>query len=320
MNLQVQTDIKLAPYVTLKAGGNADRFVVVRNADELAAATTLAFENGWQTTILGWGSNMLPSDQGVSGLCILNLAKATQWTGGEVVAESGVGLQDLFLQSAQRARGGLEFAVGIPGTLGGALVSNAGAYRNNISANITEVELVWDGVRAWHDPAVLEFKYRDSILRQANPPHCVVTQVRLVLPSREAKEIYDDARDYQRQRIGKQPPQASAGSFFKNVESHDLAQRIEGLTDGMRQNGVVPAGFLIEACGLKGKEFQGAQIGKRHANFLLNAGGATASSLRRLSEFASAQVLARFGVQLEEEVLYLGRWDGWQTTGTLVNL
>jgi UDP-N-acetylmuramate dehydrogenase len=121
--------------------------------------------------------------------------------------------------------------------------------------------------------------------------------------------IYREARDYQRQRISKQPPSASAGSFFKNMVNAELAQRIPGLSEGMRANGVVPAGFLIDAAGLKAHRIGGAMLGQRHANFILNVGRATATDIRSLADFARRQVRDRFEVELEEEVLYLGDWS-----------
>jgi UDP-N-acetylmuramate dehydrogenase len=152
------------------------------------------------------------------------------------------------------------------------------------------------------------FAYRDSVLRRPGAPAAIVLRVRMRLPQGEPKKIYDEGREYQRQRISKQPPSPSAGSFFKNVVDADLAQRIPGLTDGMRAAGVVPAGFLIQECGLKGHRIGGAMLGVRHANFLLNVGGATAADLRSVAEHAQAKVLEKFGVTLEPEVLYLGRW------------
>lgn len=301
----------LRPFCTLRAGGAAEKFTAVRTTDDLAGVARWAQEADQGLTVLGWGSNVLPSDNGVPGVTVWNSASSIVISGEMVTADCGCGFQELFLKCAQAGLGGLEFAVGIPGTLGGALVSNAGAYRNNVSAFLTRIEVVREGKREWVGPEVMEFSYRDSVLRQANPPAMVLVRAEMKLPRRDRKEIYDEARDFQRQRIGKQPPSASAGSFFKNVVDKGLASRIEGLTEGMRTAGVVPAGFLIEACGLKGFRLGGAMIGARHANFLLNVGGATASEIRRLAEFASGQVMERFGVALEEEVLYLGDWSGW---------
>ena len=121
--------------------------------------------------------------------------------------------------------------------------------------------------------------------------------------------IHKKAVDIQRQRISKQPWLPSAGSFFKNVKNLELAQTIAGLTDGMRQNGVVPAAFLSEACGCKGLRFGGAEISHLHANFLVNAGGASATDIRRGAEEIKHRVLDRFGVVLEEEVLFVGDWE-----------
>lgn len=314
----LESEHRLDLYTTLKAGGKAEFFSVARSRDELADAAKFAQSEEMNQTVLGWGSNVLPSDQGIAGLVTINAASEIQVSeDGFVEADCGAAFQNLFLRTAQEGLGGFEFAVGIPGSVGGALVSNAGAYRNNVSAFLTEIEVVWNGKREWLEPDFMRFAYRDSILRSVSPPPIVLLAVRFQLAKRDTKAIYDDARDFQRQRIGKQPPSASAGSFFKNVVDPDLAQQIEGLSDGMREAGVIPAGFLIERCGLKGQRYGGAMIGRRHANFLLNVAGAKASEIRRLAEHAAARVKDRFNVDLEEEALYLGDWSEWQITGKL---
>lgn len=258
---------------------------------------------------------MLPSDKGLPGLVILNQARriAVART-GEVLADTGCTFQELMLKAAQAGLRGLEYAVGIPGSLGGALVSNAGAYRSSVDEFITRLEVVEDGVRKWVGPEAMKFDYRDSVLRSPEPPKLVVLRVEMKLPQGDQKAIYDEAREYQRQRISKQPPPASAGSFFKNVLNAELAETLPGLTAGMRKNGVVPAGFLIEGAGLKGFRMGGAMQGERHANFILNVGNATASDIRRLAEYTKGVVLEKFGVEIEEEVLYLGDWSGWPWT------
>jgi UDP-N-acetylmuramate dehydrogenase len=157
----------------------------------------------------------------------------------------------------------------------------------------------------------MQFSYRDSILRSPNPPQCTMLRAKMRLPKGDMKASFDEAREYQRQRIGKQPPPASAGSFFKNVLNKELAESLDTLTEGMKKNGVVPAGYLIEACGLKGYRVGGAMMAKRHANFILNVGGATATDIRRLAEHTNKVVQDKFGVTLEEEVLYLGDWSGY---------
>ncbi len=308
----------LAPHTTLKAGGAADRLILCRTLESLRESAIQMQESQTRTLVLGSGSNVLPSDAGVRGAVLINLADQIKiGAEGEVVADSGCSFQELFLKTVQAGLGGLEFAVGIPGTLGGALVSNAGAYRSNISEFVTGLEIVLDGEIQLVGPEFMQFSYRDSILRSPNPPQCVVTRVVMRLPSGDPKKSYDEARDYQRQRIGKQPPPASAGSFFKNVYSQPLADSLDNLPERLREAGVVPAGYLIEKVGLKGARLGGAQLHWRHANFMTNVGGATASDIRRLAEHARARVREFCDVSLEEEVLYLGDWSSWVETGRL---
>jgi UDP-N-acetylmuramate dehydrogenase len=306
----MQSNVSLKPFTTLKAGGSAEWFSAARSADGLAELAAEAQTQRKRTTILGWGSNVLPSDDGVPGLTVLNLARriAVART-GEVMADTGCGFQELFLKTAQANLRGLEFAVGIPGTLGGALVSNAGAYRSCVSEFLTRLEVVSEGKREWVEPDWMQFSYRDSRLRRPDAPQAVVVRVAMKLPTGDPKQIYDEAREYQRQRIGKQPPSPSAGSFFKNVNDKALAQSLPSLPEVLQQKGIVPAGYLIEAAGLKGYRSGGAMLGQRHANFILNVGNAKAFEIRGLALFAKRVVRDKFGVELEEEVLYLGDWS-----------
>ncbi len=304
--------VSLSPYTTLKAGGAAEHFHVARNIDAVAEAALFAQKEAIIATVLGSGSNMLPSDAGVPGLVLLDLADTIEIDkDGTVVADCGCSFQDLFLKTVQSGLRGLEFAVGIPGTLGGALVSNAGAYRSNVSEFMVGLEVVFEGKRQWVEPSFMQFSYRDSILRRPNPPQCAMLRAKMKLPKGDMKASFDEAREYQRQRIGKQPPPASAGSFFKNVLNKELAASLDTLSEGMKKAGVVPAGYLIEAAGLRGHRHGKAMLAKKHANFIVNTGGASAFEIRDLAEFAKKKVNEKFGVMLEEEVLYLGDWSGY---------
>lgn len=307
---EIKEGVSLAPYVTLRAGGKAERFAIARSADELADLAINAQKLKTHYLVLGWGSNVLPSDSGVKGLVILNASnRIVVAKSGEVLAESGCSFQELFLKTAQSSLVGLSFAVGIPGTLGGALVSNAGAYRSNISTWVTGIEIVYEGVRKWVEPAWMKFSYRDSVLRSVNNSHATIVRVALKLEPGDSKRAYDEAREFQRQRISKQPPGASAGSFFKNITDKKFAMTLDELQAPLKEAGVVPAGFLIERCGLKGHRIGGATLGVKHANFILNTGRATATEIRRLAEYTRICVQQKFGVELEEEVLYLGDWN-----------
>lgn len=309
--LELQPEVSLRPFTTLRVGGPAEWFAQARTVDELASVSKSLHMREETLTLLGWGSNVLPADAGVPGAVIINETKHLDIDpdSGMVLADSGVGFQELFLKTAQANLAGFEFAVGIPGTVGGALVSNAGAYRSNISEFLTEIEVVHEGERAWVSPDYMEFSYRDSVLRRPDAPRTVLLRARFQLPHGNAKAIYDEAREYQRQRIGKQPPSASAGSFFKNVVDRDLAEQLPTLPPKLREAGVVPAGYLIEHVGLIGHRIGGAMFARRHANFIVNVGGATATEIRDLATLAHWKVREAYDVDLEEEVLYLGRWN-----------
>lgn len=309
---RVQTGVPLRNYTTLRAGGNADEFVVAYTVDELAELAIDSQRKGTQLTVLGGGSNILPSDKGIRGRVVIHVSRRIAQTDTKLVVDSGCWYQEVCLFAAQKGLAGMEYAVGIPGSIGGASVSNAGAYRRNLDAYVTRGEVVFEGERKWVDASFFEFEYRNSVLRRPDFPPCVILRLELQLSYGDPKEIYDLSRENQRQRIGKQPAPASAGSFFKNVKDHALAQTIEGLTPGMRESGVIPSGFLLEAVGFKGKRLGGAMFSSRHANFLLNAAGATATELRSLSYHAKNAVRDRFGVELEEEVLFLGDWAGFE--------
>ncbi len=307
---RVERKVSLRLLTTLRVGGCAEWFMRATSRDELASVALYAQENTWPMTVIGSGSNLLPSDSGVPGLVVVNQAsKLSIDESGIIEADAGCAFQDVFLKTAQRGFGGFEFAVGIPGTLGGALVSNAGAYRSQVSAQLTAIEIVYEGQRTWVEPDFLEFSYRDSLLRRHFGIQCVLLAVRFQMEMRNPWKIYEDAREYQRQRIGKQPPQASAGSFFKNVEDVDFANSLSGLPEVLKKAGVVPAGFLIERAGLQGTRHGGVEISKRHANFMINSRNATATEIRQLAGIVKRKVKETFGVLLEEEVLYLGDWS-----------
>lgn len=295
-------------HTTLRVGGPAALFCKVHQLEEFARIAEWAQQEGVPTFIMGHGSNLLVSDKGIPALVLYNACQQVQ-IGEQTYAETGVAFRELFLKSAQASLSGLEFAVGIPGTLGGALVSNAGAYRSNIADLLVEIDLVSAGKRQRVSPDWMEFSYRDSKLRRPNAPPTALLAVRLRLRPDNRLAILARARVFQRQRIEKQPPESSAGSFFKNVYDSTLAERLPNLPKPLREAGVVPAGFLIEACKLKGYTLGGACVSRKHANFLINRGWATATDFRRLADFVKARVYDEFGVWLEEEVLSVGDWS-----------
>lgn len=304
----MRPDEPLWRYTTLRVGGPADLFFEARDADALAAVTSAAQRAGAPLFLLGGGSNVCVSDRGVRGLVVRNLSAAAE-IGQTTRVDCGHTFMGLFLKAARAGLSGLEFAVGIPGSVGGALVSNAGAYRQNIDVLIQAVEVVEGGERKTVPPQWMGFAYRDSRLRQPDAPPVALLGVTLRLTPRSRREILARARDNQRQRIFKQPWLPSAGSFFKNVYDRALAEQLPDLPRAMKEAGVVPSGFLSAACACKGLTVGGAQISRRHGNFVVNRGGATAQDIVDLTRIVKQRVHERFGVALQEEVLFVGEWE-----------
>jgi len=301
-------DEPLCAHTTLRVGGPADLYWCARDADQLAEVLALAQRLGAPVTLLGGGSNVCISDRGVRGLVIRNRCERAV-VGPETHCEAGRSFMQLFVDTARASLSGLEFAVGIPGTLGGALVSNAGAYRQSIGEVVDRLEVVESGQRRIVGADWMGFSYRDSRLRRSGAEPAAIISVWLKLRPAPRSVILDRARENQRNRIHRQPWQPSAGSFFKNVNDADLAARLPDLPDPLRAAGVVPAGYLSAACGCRGLAVGGAQISPRHANFIVNRGGATAADVRSLAELVKRRVQEEFGVVLEEEVLYVGDWS-----------
>jgi UDP-N-acetylmuramate dehydrogenase len=307
---ELHSDEPMSRHTTLRVGGPARWFWAASDVEVLAQTLSACFKADIPYLFLGHGSNVLMSDRGYDGLIIQNRCKGVE-VGPITSCESGASLGSLFHHTARAGYAGLEWGVGIPGTVGGALVSNAGAYRGNIGPLARSIRLVDEGVDQTVGAEWMEFEYRDSRLRRAGISRSVILSCTLELTYEgDPAAILARAKDYQSQRRSKQPYAPSAGSFFKNVLNRELAESLETLPPGMRAAGVVPAGYLIEACGLKGLTVGGAQASEKHANFLINTNHeATATDFFRLAALVKKSVKERFGVMLEEEVLYLGDWS-----------
>jgi UDP-N-acetylmuramate dehydrogenase len=273
----------------------------------MAAVIAAAQQVGITYFLLGGGSNVCIGDRGVRGLVVHNRCRFAS-VGTTTTVDSGYAFWTLFQKAAQLSLAGLEFAVGIPGSVGGALVSNAGAYRQNVCDIVREIDVVEEGVRKTVGPEWMGFSYRDSRLRRPEPTSAALIRTTMVLSLGSRREILARARDNQRQRIFKQPWLPSAGSFFKNVYDKELVEQVPDLPASMKQAGVVPAGFLSAACGCKGLRVGGAQISRRHGNFVVNRGDATAQDIRTLTGIVKERVHERFGVRLQEEVMFVGDW------------
>lgn len=283
----------LARYTSMKIGGPADYFVETDAEPALSDALRVFERHGTDFCLLGNGSNVLISDSGVRGV-VLRLAgdfKKVAWreTRDGAIASAGAAYAVALLvrEAARKGYAGLEFAEGIPGSVGGAVYMNAGAYGAEFESVIAAVEGMTRAGERWaRSRDELRFSYRDAHL----PAGSVVTRAEIRLRKAEAARVDFKVRELTSRRKGSQPSgYPNSGSMFRNPPG-DFAGR------------------LVEAAGLKGKRIGAAQISERHANFFVNLGGARAADVRRLMDLARAEVARRFGVELVPEVKFVGAW------------
>ena len=288
---QVQENISLAPYTSARIGGPADVLVSARNADELAKAVQACQDAQLPFTLLGSGSNLLVSDKGIRGVVILNKAKATEFRPGAeptVWAESGVVFSNLAHRAAAQGFSGLEWAATVPGTVGGAVYGNAGAYDGDTAQDLMRAEVLTDAGRKWWPAEKMGYGYRTSILKRGELKGIVLAaEFRLKNASPETIKTTIDQLTARRKAT--QPPGASMGSMFKNPPG-DFAGR------------------LIEAAGLKGKRIGNAEISTIHGNFFVNHGETRAADVKALIELAQKTVFEKFAINLELEVELVGEW------------
>jgi UDP-N-acetylmuramate dehydrogenase len=286
-------------HTSFRIGGPADLYAVATSAQELVELVSLAREQGIPYFVIGRGANILVADEGIRGLVIENGGREIcfeQEIKGQAVlyAESGALLGDLARESARRGLGGLEWALGIPGSVGGAIVGNAGAYDCYIGDVAQKATvLAPDGTVRQLSVAEMGFGYRTSRFKgQAGEGQQeVILSAEFALRPEPAQELAEKMADYTRRRETSQPTEPSVGSVFKRTRQY-------------------PAGFLIEQAGLKGTRIGGAQISPKHANFIVNLGGARALDVKALIDLAQEQVREQFGVELELEVELVGEWNG----------
>lgn len=308
----VKENISLAEFTTYKIGGAARYFYVAKNEDDLAAAASWAQEQKIPWIVLGGGTNLLISDDGFDGLVIKNENFSFEVSGTKITVGSGLSLAYLVMQSAEHSLSGLEFFAGIPGTVGGAIYGNAGAWGHGIGETVESIK-VWHNGKILNLPAaVCEFSYRHSLMRQKK--YLILSAV-LVLPKSIKEEVNAKIGDYLRQRSGgSQPKEASAGCTFRNIDASkvDVARvkRELEISDEeyatVTKFGKLPVGFVLEHLGFQGKKIGGAEISTVHCNFIVNSNAAKATDVIQLINFIKQQTRDRLGVQLEEEVQYLG--------------
>jgi UDP-N-acetylmuramate dehydrogenase len=289
----LEVNANLAAHTTARAGGLADALVTVNSSAELADAARRLWSLEVPFFLLGYGSNVLVADGGMRGVVVLNRARSitfdAQASPPTVRAESGALIGTIARQAALRGLGGFEWGATVPGTLGGAVYGNAGAFGGDMQASLLLAEILHPhGVEQW-PVEEMQYAYRSSRLKREKLP-AVILSAQLKLEPADPQSVQEKMEQFSAQRRRTQPPGASMGSMFKNPPGDY-------------------AGRLIEAAGLKGTRIGDAEISTVHANFFINHGSARAADIRRLIQTAQATVAERFGVRLELEVELIGDWS-----------
>jgi len=288
---KVKENVLLAPYTSARIGGPADIFVVADNVAELARIVKLLWKQEMPFTILGGGSNVLVSDKGIRGVVVLNRAKAVRFHGGDqpsVMVESGVVFSNLANRCASKSFAGLEWAATVPGTIGGAVYGNAGAFGGDMAGNLMWAELLTDTRREKFTVEQMDYGYRTSVLKRGEVK-AIVLSAELSLKNSTKEEATVKIQQFSAHRKATQPPGASMGSMFKNP------------------NGDY-AGKLIEASGLKGTRIGNAEISPMHGNFFINHANTRAEDIRALVQLVQKTVKEKQGVELELEIEFVGDW------------
>lgn len=304
----IKKNVSLAEYTTFRIGGKAKYFFEVEKKEDLINVLKWAKKEKIPFFILGGGSNILVSDKGFDGLVIRMKNNNYKIKNTKIFAEAGVLLSKLVSESINNNLKGLEWAVGIPGTIGGAVVGNAGAYGHSISENVIRVRAIDAEGKVFNfKKKDCHFSYRESIFKKKK--ELVILDVELKLQRDKDSLAKEKMKEILNERIKKIPKFPSAGSFFKNYivrgnETDYLFRKFPELKEKIK-GGKLPVGYLIEQCGLKGKKIGDAQISNEHANFIINIGKASSSDVLKLAEICKNKVKEKFGISIEEEIRYI---------------
>lgn len=286
--MELARDVSLAPLTSLRVGGPADRLTAPESVDGLVAALELAHDAGVLAFVLGKGSDIVVSDAGIRGLVIRPRAGGVTIEGRRLRAEAGAAMAMLARRCAREGLAGFDWAISIPGSLGGAVWANAGAHGGEMAGVITQVE-AYDPAHGRRTLASGEcgFGYRESRFKHSGETILAAT---LELHPGDPAEIAARIAEHQARRLATQPlADQNAGSVFRNPPGDH-------------------AGRLIEAAGLKGHRLGTARVSELHANFIATDRGGRAADVRALGDLVAATVAERFGVPLAYEVEFVGDW------------
>ena len=306
--MKLRRNISLASYTTFGIGGQARYFISATNSAELIEAVNLAKKNHWRYFVIAGGSNVVFGDKTFDGLVICFEPKVSpcQWQGLTLTVEANLPLAKLIKTAISNGLVGLETLSGIPGTVGGAIVGNAGAYGQSISDCLTRMEIFdprGESIR-WLTKKQCRFTYRDSIFKRKD---WIILRAKFKLMKGNKKELIKKSREIIRIRSEKYNSQLRCpGSFFKNVLVKDISNQAKKLIDPIKiRDGKIPAGYLLEAVGAKGMRQGGIYVADFHGNLLVNDRHGTYRDVVTLAIKLKKLVQKKFGITLEEEVRYM---------------
>ncbi len=305
----LQRNVNLAPLSTFQIGGKASYFTRVTGALELASAIEYGEKNNIPIFIFSGGSNVLFSDKGFSGLVIQIIDGGIKIVQKRISCGAGVKLLDVVTMACENGLAGIEKIAGIPGSLGGAIRGNAGAFGTEIGNVVHSVKAYAKdtGMLKEYTRAMCEFGYRTSIFKKNS--NLIIISAELILQNGEKEALQKIASDTIDLRESKHSQKAKcAGSFFMNpvVSDPHLFAEFEKDTGNISKDEKLPAGWLIDHVGLRGKQIGGAMVSKQHPNYLVNTGTATSEDVVMLASLIKTRVRDELGIRLREEVQYVG--------------
>jgi len=305
----IRRNVSLAPLTTFCIGGKADYFVDATGAFELAEAIEYAAEHKLKVYIMSGGSNVLFSDKGFAGMVIRMTDGGLQVSGEKILAGAGMPLFDVVRSARDAGLSGIERLAGIPGSFGGAIRGNAGAFGTEIGNIISSVKgYVRDtGMVKEYGRKECGFAYRTSLFKKN--PDLIILSAEIKLTPGDKEELGKVIDDTVEKREAKHPQSAlCAGSFFMNpiVKDEKLRQEFQKDTGMTPKDEKLPAPWLIDHVGLRGKKIGGAMVSDQHSNYLVNTGNATAEDVITLASLIKTRVRDELSVRLQEEVQFVG--------------
>jgi UDP-N-acetylmuramate dehydrogenase len=305
-NVSVSEGALLSRHTRFGIGGPAEVFVQAASEEAFAEALRVSQASGASYSVIGDGTNLIVSDRGFDGIVLRLAAKVIERDGETVRAEAGAELQALVDYCIEHGLRGIETMTGIPGSVGAAVYGNAGAYGHSIDERVRQVRFL-DGpaIRSFDAPEC-RFRYRESTFKEHKD--WIILGVELSMTPAPAAELRQAADDILKIRLAKYPPAMKcAGSIFKNLVLAELPESVRRqIPERVVREGKAPSAYFLEQVGAKGMQSGGIHVADYHANLIYNAGNGTAGELRELIGELKSRVRKQFGLDLEEEVQYVG--------------